>query len=159
MEKLYYTKSLIEEKFGCLTENFILYKTLLGDSSDKIAGIKGLGEKGLFKKFPELNERPLTMDDIFDLSEEKLEEHVVYARIVNEFNRLENNYKLMDLANPLLDAQDKKDLEEYTKLPLLALNSKSFLRIYNEDGIGKLIRNVDFWLKDIFKTLNSFTEK
>jgi len=31
-------------------KNFILHKTLLGDNSDKIKGIKGLGEKGLYKK-------------------------------------------------------------------------------------------------------------
>lgn len=159
MEKTYYTKSLIKEKFGCLTENFILYKTLLGDASDKIAGIKGLGEKGLFKKFPELSDRPLTMDDIFNISEEKLKDHVVYARIVNEFDRLEKNYKLMDLDNPLLDEKDKEDLEEYTKLPTPILDPESFLKIYNEDGIGKMIRNVDFWLKDVFKVLNSFTKK
>ena len=65
----------------------------------------------------------------------------------------------MDLENPLLDDQDKSDLEEYTKLPTPTLSPDSFLRIYNEDGIGKMIRNVDFWLKDIFKVLNSFTNK
>jgi 5'-3' exonuclease len=57
MEKTYYTKQLIEEKHGCLAENFILYKVLMGDNSDKIPGIKGLGEKGLYKRFPELQER------------------------------------------------------------------------------------------------------
>jgi DNA polymerase-1 len=159
MEKVFYQKDTLENKFNVKSENFILYKTLLGDASDKIKGIKGLGEKGLFKKFPELNERSLTMDDIYDISEEKLKDHVVYARIINEFDRLENNYKLMDLTNPLLDEQDKSDLEDYTKLSAPTLNPESFLRIYNEDGIGKMIRNVDFWLKDIFKILNSFTEK
>jgi 5'-3' exonuclease len=158
MEKTFYQRQTIEDKFGILPENFIIYKTLLGDSSDKIAGIKGLGEKGIFKKFPELKERVLTMDDIFDISEAKLKEHVVYARILQEFDRLQTNYKLMDLSNPLLSDQDKSNLEEISKLPLSALNPEAFLRLYNEDGIGKMIRNVDFWLKDIFKVLNSFSK-
>lgn len=158
MEKTFYQKQTIEDNYGILPENFIIYKTLLGDSSDKIAGIKGLGEKGIFKKFPELKERPLTMDDIFDISEAKLKEHVVYARILQEFDRLQTNYRLMDLSNPLLSDQDKRDLEEISKLPLSALNPEAFLRLYNEDGIGKMIRNVDFWLKDIFKVLNSFSK-
>ena len=64
MEKTFYQKQTVQDKFNVLAENFILYKTLLGDSSDKIAGIKGLGEKGIFKKFPELQDRPLTMNDI-----------------------------------------------------------------------------------------------
>ena len=52
-----------KEKFNVLPENFIIYKTLLGDASDKISGIKGLGEKGIHKKFPELSKIPLTMED------------------------------------------------------------------------------------------------
>jgi hypothetical protein len=51
IEKEYYTKDTVKEKFGVLADNFILYKILLGDNSDKVAGVKGLGEKGLLKKF------------------------------------------------------------------------------------------------------------
>jgi len=158
MEKTFYQKQTVQDKFNVLAENFILYKTLLGDSSDKIAGIKGLGEKGIFKKFPELQDRPLTMNDIYDISVAKLKDHVVYARIVQDWDRLEKNYQLMNLDNPILEDDDIEYLEESTKLPLLALKSEAFLRLYNEDGIGKIIRNVDFWLRDIFKVLNSFSK-
>ena len=159
MEKTYYTKQLIEEKHGCLAENFILYKVLMGDNSDKIPGIKGLGEKGLFKKFPELKERPLTLDDIYNISVEKLKEHVVYARVVNDIKRLETNYKIMDLSKPLIDDNDEVVLKAISSSSTPTLNTEAFLRLYNEDGIGKMIRNVDFWIKDIFKILNSFTKK
>ena len=36
MEKEYYNTDTVKEKFGVLSENFIIYKTLLGDNSDKI---------------------------------------------------------------------------------------------------------------------------
>ena len=159
MEKTYYTKQLIEEKHGCLAENFILYKVLIGDNSDKIPGIKGLGEKGLFKKFPELKERPLTLDDIYNISVEKLKEHVVYARVVNDIKRLETNYKIMDLSKPLIDDNDEVVLKAIAASSTPTLNPEAFLRLYNEDGIGKMIRNIEFWIKDIFKILNSFTKK
>mgnify|MGYP003348616876 CR=1 FL=1 len=68
IEKEYYTKDTVKEKFGVLADNFILYKMLLGDNSDKVAGVKGLGAKGLFKKFPELAERVLTLDEIFEIA-------------------------------------------------------------------------------------------
>ena len=45
IEKEYYTKETVVEKFQISPENFILYKTLLGDNSDKIKGVKGLGKK------------------------------------------------------------------------------------------------------------------
>ena len=158
MEKTFYQKQTVQDKFNVLAENFILYKTLLGDASDKIAGIKGLGEKGIFKKFPELQERPLTLDDIYNISVEKLKEHVVYARIVQDWDRLEKNYQLMNLGDPILEDEDKEYLEDSTKQSISALKTEAFLRLYNEDGIGKIIRNVDFWLKDIFKVLNSFSK-
>jgi DNA polymerase I len=55
--KEYYTIDTVIEKFKMSPTNFILYKTLMGDNSDKVAGIKGLGEKKLYKLFPELSER------------------------------------------------------------------------------------------------------
>jgi DNA polymerase-1 len=78
MEKEYYTPKVVEEKLGLLSKNFILYKTLLGDNSDNIPGVKGLGVKGIFKKFPELKSQELTLKDIFDISTRKFKDHVVY---------------------------------------------------------------------------------
>ena len=42
MEKEYYTPEAVRQKYGILPYNFIVYKTLLGDNSDKIPGVKGL---------------------------------------------------------------------------------------------------------------------
>jgi 5'-3' exonuclease len=156
IEKEYYTKDTVKEKFGVLADNFILYKMLLGDNSDKVAGVKGLGEKGLLKKFPELATEILTLDDIFRIAEEKHKEHVVYARVAFERERLEQNYRIMNLKKPLLDDGDKEFLEAFAESDNLALNSEAFLRFYHDDGLGHLIKNVDFWIKDTFKVLNSF---
>ena len=80
MEKEFYTEETIREKYKMHPQNFIiLYKTLLGDNSDKVKGVKGLGEKGLYKKFPELTEKILTLDDIYEICEKKYKDHVVYA--------------------------------------------------------------------------------
>jgi len=156
IEKEYYTKDTVKEKFNVLAENFILYKMLIGDNSDKVAGVKGLGAKGLFKKFPELATEVLALDDIFRIAEEKHKEHVIYARIAFERDRLEQNYKIMDLKNPLLDDNDKEFLQAFAESENIALNSEAFLRFYNDDGLGHLIKNVEFWVKDTFKVLNSF---
>ena len=150
MEKEYYTPKVVEEKFGVLTKNFILYKTLLGDSSDNIQGIKGLGEKGLFKRFPELRTQELTLDDIFDISARKYKEHLVYSRIVQDEARIRNNYKVMDLSNPMIDKKEKEYLDYLIKEDFPELNSEMFIQFYNEDQLGGMIRNLDIWLKDNF---------
>jgi DNA polymerase-1 len=155
-EKEFFTKEMIKNQFGVLAENFILYKTLLGDQSDKVEGVKGLGQKGIIKKFPELLERPLTFDDILDIAEAKLKEHVVYARVLQDEERLRNNYKIMDLGKPLIDEVEKQFLEEFTQHPIPPLNIKTFLSLYNEDGLGKLIKDPESTINNTFKILNAF---
>lgn len=157
-DKEYYTKKMVKEKFGVLAENFILYKTLLGDQSDKVAGVKGLGEKGLLKKFPELAEQILTFQDIIEISATKHKEHVIYSRIVFEMERLENNFRIMDLGNPLVDDLEKRYLEDVVEEPTPVLNTPAFLLLYNEDGIGHMIKNTEFVINDTYKILNSFTK-
>lgn len=153
IEKEFFTESVVKEKFGLDPHNFILMKTLLGDASDSLPGIKGLGAKTLFKKFPELATEHLTFEDILDISEKRINEHVVYARILHDVEMLENKYKIMDLSNPMITDEDKEYIAEFIQPWDLELNSKEFIRMYNEDQLGGLIRNVEFWVKDIFQNL------
>lgn len=153
VEKEFYTKKLVREKFNLDPSNFILYKTLMGDASDSLPGIKGLGAKSLFKRFPELSTHDLTFDDILDISEEKMDEHVIYARILHDIEMLENKYKIMDLSNPMMTDEDKEYVDMFIKHTELELHSKEFLKMYEEDQIGGLIRNPEFWLKDTFQSL------
>jgi DNA polymerase-1 len=157
-EKEFYTKDMVKTNYGVLSENFILYKTLLGDQSDKVGGIKGLGKKGIIKRFPELAERILTFQDIIEISAAKHKEHVVYSRIVFDMERLENNFRIMDLGNPLVDDLEKKYLEDVVEEPTPVLNTPDFLLLYNEDGIGHMIKNPEFTINDTYKVLNSFTK-
>ena len=106
-EKVFYTEEKIQERFGVLTENFILFKTLVGDNSDKISGVKGMGEGKLLKFFPELEDQPLTLEDIFSISEAKLKENKMYAKVLHSFDDVRNFHRLMDLKNPLIDDNEK----------------------------------------------------
>jgi len=154
MEKEYYTDQTIKEKYNMPAPNFILYKTLLGDNSDKVKGVKGLGEKGLLKKFPELAEREMTLDDIYNICEQKFKDHVVYARVIQHIDELEKNYKIMDLSNPMLDENDKKYLNKVVLDEELNYIPEQFVAFYNEDKLGGMIRNVEFWIKDVFEKLS-----
>ena len=158
IEKDFYTRDTIVEKFGVLPENFILYKVLMGDASDKIPGIKGLGVKKLMKFFPELNERILTLDDLIEISTRKYKEHVIYSRVVFEEKNLRKNYKIMDLHNPMMDDLEKKYIEDQIEKQPPVLNVVPFLKFYQEDGLRHLIKNVEFWINNQFRILNSFVD-
>ena len=156
MEKKYYTEEVFKSKYKMSPQNFILHKTLLGDASDKIKGVKGLGEKGLMKKFPELSEGVLTFDDIFEICEKKFKDHVVYARIIQGVDDLEKNYKVMDLSNPMMDENEKNYLDEVAKSKELNYIPEQFISLYNEDQLGGMIRNLDTWIKNNFEHFKGY---
>jgi len=153
VEKEYYTTDTVKEKFNVLPYNFLLYKLLMGDSSDGITGIKGLGSKGLFKKFPELAIQKLSLDDIINLAEARLKEHVVYARVIHDVDLLEDKYRVMDLSNPMMSDKDKMFIDKFVENTHLNFFPHTFIDMCNEDQLGNLIRNTEFWVQDIFKGL------
>ena len=156
IEKDYYTPDTVKEKFGVLPENFLQYKVLMGDASDKVPGIKGLGDKKLSKLFPELGERIITLDEIIELSAQKHKENIIYSRVVFEENNLRKTTKIMDLHNPMMDDLEKKFIEDLISKNSPVLNVETFLRLYQEDGLRHLIKNPEFWINNQFRTLNSY---
>ena len=153
IEKKYYTPDTILEKFGCSVDNFLLYKLLMGDSSDKIEGLKGLGPKKLYKYFPELRGKGLGLDGLLKIAEDKLTEHILYARLLSDPHGLKKKYKVMDLSKPMIDENDIKYLDKFMKEPTPTFQPQIFLKMYNTDNLGNLIRNVDVWLKERFEKL------
>jgi 5'-3' exonuclease len=153
IEKEYYTTDTVKEKFNITPHNFLLYKLLMGDNSDGVTGIKGLGAKGLFKRFPELATQDLSFDDLINLAETKLKEHIIYARVLHNIPLLEDKYRVMDLSNPMMDDKDKMFIDKFVENAPLNFLPDTFVEMCNEDQIGNLIRNTDYWVRDIFKDL------
>ena len=156
IEKEYYTEATVKEKFNVLPNNFLLYKLLMGDNSDGITGVKGLGAKKLFKLFPELATQNISFDDLLNIAEAKLKEHVVYARILHDIEGLENKYRVMDLSNPMMSDKDKEYVDDFVENTQLEFHPEEFVQMCEEDQLGNLIRNTDFWVRDIFR---GFLEK
>jgi len=155
VKKEFYTPSKIKEEYGVLVENFIIYKTLMGDNSDKVKGVQGLGKKKLLSMFPELATKPQTLEEVVKTSEKKYKEHIIYSRIVFEKENLEKNFKVMDLKNPLMDEDEKGFIDALIEEPQEPINSKMFLKLFQEDGLIKSINAPSHWLQDTFKTLNT----
>jgi len=154
--KEYYTPETVKEKFGLPAKNFILYKTLMGDNSDKIPGLKGLGPKKLFKFFPELQTEELSLESLYNICEGKYKENVIYSRLIFEYETLQKHYKIMDLGNPLVDESEKQIIEDVIESEIENTKIIEFLNMYNEDGLGHTLKNVDYWIRNTFATLNSF---
>jgi len=54
INKVLITEAYVIQKYNCHPINFSLYKCLVGDTSDNIVGVKGLGNKTIIKYFGNL---------------------------------------------------------------------------------------------------------
>lgn len=159
IEKEFYTPKKVKEKYGVESYNFLTYKIMMGDNSDKIPGIKGLGPKKLPKMFPQLFENKLcTLDDIFNIAKDNYEKHDVYCRVIMDYEKLKDNKKVMDLGNPILDLKEKDLILAYVEEPAFKFDIPTFITLYNEDGLGNILKNVEFWLRDNWTIIDRYNK-
>jgi hypothetical protein len=100
----------------------------------------------------------MSFDRLFDLSEEKLKDSVVYARVIQDWDKLLNTKKIMDLEIPMISEEEKEYLSQLPLEQLNELRILEFMSLYSEDGLNHLIKNTEFWLKDTFTRLVYDTE-
>lgn len=124
--KTYYDLNNYHEKFDFHQGNSVLMKIMLGDTSDTIKGIKGLGEDTLLTRFPELRERKLTLNEVIENAKKQQEERLankqkplkILDNIINgitdgvQKNRVyEINERLVDLSKPMMTEDAIRELK------------------------------------------------
>ncbi len=103
IKKKTYGKKEVQEELGMIPENYLIMKALLGDNSDNLTGIKGLGPKTLLKEFPDLINKPgVTLKDIYSSCEQKLQTKKIFAQILYDWDKVKTNWELMNLSEPRL---------------------------------------------------------
>ena len=85
IKKKTYNKQDILEEIGLIPNNYLIMKALLGDNSDNLTGVKGLGPKTLLKEFPGLVDDPsFQLQDIYNICEGAVSRKIGNARSVTE---------------------------------------------------------------------------
>lgn len=102
-KKLITQKSLLEEE-KIHPDNWLFYKSILGDKSDNIKGVKSIGEKTV-KRMYDLS-TPLNLDMIYDDNEDPWRKKKIEKMRENK-EIIERNFKLMDLRSPLMSLSHK----------------------------------------------------
>ena len=143
-------------------------KILTGDSSDNIDGIFYLGEKTLFKFFPELLENHVELSDILSKGEELLKENKDNKSLQNLLSGKTKegvfgdeyyviNRKLVDLSQPLINQEGRELVDAYysESLDPDGRGYKNLIRMMMEDGIFKYLPKTDdnwtYFLKPFLK--------
>jgi len=158
-EKKFYTYEDVESSFNIKPENFLLYKCLLGDNSDNVKGIKGLGKKTLAKRLPELANEEIHLGKLHSICEEKLTTNISYARILDDFNTIEKNYKIMNLKDPMVTEQQIQGVKEIIAHKELNYYPDEFESLHNVDKLGNLIRNPQHWFNQYFNQIYKISKQ
>lgn len=117
----------VEQKLGVLPSQVVDLKALMGDSSDNIPGVKGIGPKsaaGLIKTFGSLN-------SVYQAVQAG-DERIKGATLQKLTDGKESAYLSQELATIVQDA------------PLTFELSKCAVREYNKDDVAKLFEQLHF---------------
>lgn len=129
-----YTPAEIREKYGLGTDSLIDLKALMGDSSDNIPGVPGVGEKtavSLLKEYGTLEGVYDNIENIKGALKTKLENGRDSAFMSRELGRIIRKSDLLDITEK--DIQPPKMNEEEFLALLRKYDLKRIIRLYGLD--------------------------
>ena len=157
-KKKFYTPRMVEADYGIPAHNFLMYKVLMGDKSDNIEGVKGLGPKKLPKIVPDLLTQT-TLDLDFILEHAGKGEEPMHKKISESEIQLRLNEELMDLKNPPISGELKLQIARLIEAPINLLSRNDFIMMYSDDQLGNAIKAPDLWLREHFVKLNTLAKQ
>lgn len=163
-QKLYkQNDSIVYDHEEILIENVKLVKMLCGDSSDNIAGIKGMGIKRFLSIFPELKTEHLSIEQIKDKTNEMFlqdKHNKLLANLLTGVTKhgvfgeefFDVNSRIVSLESPFLtnEAKENVDLLINEKLDQEGRSYKNAMKMMTEDGLFNVLpKSDDSWIKFI----------
>ena len=148
-------KNHITEAHGVHPTNFALARAIAGDKSDNLPGVDGIGLPTVAKRFPFLAEEKsytlkAVLDHCVDTCESVKKPAKAYQNIIEQFDRVESNYKIMQLYRPAISPQGKSSINHTVKNFVNEFNKTEVRKMMIHDGFGH--GNWD----DLFQTMNRF---
>jgi len=136
-KKLIITKQEVEENTGITPRNFALAKSIIGDTSDNIPGVPGLGFKTLSKRFPQFldSTRDIDIKEVIDHAKASIvgvkKPLKCYEEIINSEETIKRNWQLIYLDTNVFSASQieriKYKVEEFTP----KMDYLEFLKCYS----------------------------
>ena len=132
------TRRIIEQT-GVHPTNMALARAIIGDSSDNLPGIRGVGFGTVKKRLSFLSEeKTYNVDDIIEHCESVESDLKFYSNIVEGKELIEHNYKMMQLYSPQMSIQSKIHVKESIENFESTFNKTEIIGMMREDGFGEL---------------------
>lgn len=158
IKKMVYDADKVVEQYGVHPSNFIIFRSIDGDVSDNIPGIKGIGPATLIKHFPELAGSDLIpWEHIFSVAENR--DNKACQNILANKQVLERNMSLMRLDEQHMSGGTKMKVLDQFDGPINRLNKLVLTQTFIRDRLIGAFPALDEWLMMTFGPLNRFSEK
>lgn len=152
VKKKTYNLDNVKDEIGVLPQNYNIVKALLGDNSDNLPGVKGLGIKTILSEWKSFTyDSNASLQDIWDHCETQMEQDKpkkIFAKILHNWDRVMTNFKLMDLHDTVLDEKEKKYITDILKSSIPDLQVGAFLHHLDQDKIEGITKNTEAWLQN-----------
>jgi DNA polymerase I len=151
------TQKVLDE-FGIHPYNFALARAIVGDKSDNLEGVKGLGLTTLAKRYEFLKEaKKYTISDVISfansLEDQKAAKLVCYENVKQNEALISKNYQIMNLSEPMLTPSEKRVVEETLEEFRPTFNKTKTRILLFQDGLE------ESYLQDLFEFFNKLTRK
>lgn len=155
-KKITYDIERVFNEFSIHPENFVVYKALVGDTSDNIPGVSGVGEKNVSVLFEGLKtDERKNLDYIFEVCKNPPKKSILYEKILELDGMVNIFYKIVNIREPNISDNSVEEINNkfYTKVN--PVNRNSFVSLLRHDRISDPSLNSENWIR-LFSTLHNF---
>ena len=154
VKKVMYDEPLVKEEWGVIPQNLIWYRVIMGDTSDNIKGVNGIGTKTILGKMDFLNEVELDYNGFVAGIKENCDEKLS-KKLLDSIQTIELNYDLMQLKSPDISTSITSNIRNILDNHQPKLNLLEFKKMFMYDKLYTAFANVDSWLRNSFMGLDN----
>lgn len=146
-KKIFISGQKVLDDYGVSARNFCLARTMVGDTSDNIPGVDGIGLKTAAKRIEILKDvdKDHTVEDIMAFCEKKIQEEgskiKAYKDILDSKSVLERNWSLMYLSSMDLSASQIQKIDYTFDNFSPSINKLALIKTLLEAGA---VSDIDF---------------
>ena len=135
-------KNKVLEQYDIHPRNFALARAIVGDKSDNLEGVKGLGLKTVSKRFSFLSEnKDYVLSDILSHAKDNKNKVKAFQKVLESEDIIASNYDIMQLYTSTISSQGVQKLKYAIQNDGVILNRTQIRTMLLRDGIATL--NID----------------
>ena len=135
-------RNAVLEQYNIHPRNFAWARAIVGDKSDNLEGVKGLGLPTVAKRFSFLSEnKDYGLKDILSHAKNNKNKIKAFQKVLESEDIIASNYEIMQLYTSTISSQGVQKLKYAIQNDGVILNRTKIRTMLLKDGIGTL--NID----------------